>query len=146
MRLSRNVWGPIGLVAFIVFYAVFDMGMLDGIRFPQSFNFLRGATPTGGSVYRMPAPAPAPAPSFAQVRTTTARSRNDDDGDVSSSLQQNAGGMVASTRDTQLARWFDVASKAANDATDRDCSGSSAAEWKTGCTLGRRGRWFAGRA
>ena len=152
----RRLFGGAALALVVVVYLVYDMRLFDGVAWtalwPFSLLDTSQLVPRGSGAFAEPAhPAPAPLP---DLLTPLLRGENGEKQDAVSNgateagssrmKEQRIGG--AGERNEQLARWFAVASRAAGDASETDCKGTTAAEWSPGCTLGKRGRWFAGRA
>jgi hypothetical protein len=140
----RQAVGAVALLVFVAAYAGVGMGLFDGVSFP-SLASLRGTAALKG-VGRMPTPSPAALETVLQGQQVQAPIEADGEIATSEDGDDVAAALARDNRDAQLVRWFLVSSRAAGDATGTDCAGESAAQWKDGCTFGRRGRWFAGRA
>lgn len=120
-RLSR-LNGFILLFLFILLY-LYSMGMFDSVLRSSSNPFLNNHVHHNIEV------------TTAVVEETTPDSK----------VNLNHISSI-DTSPQERSRWFKLSLVAANDSLSTDCHGDSASDWQNGCTLGTRGRFFAGKS
>ena len=139
-----TVSGVLWFIAFVLLY-LYTLGIFDNtlqtleevLAFQLSYTdedeYLTNSFSTG-------------APSPAVVMSPPAPRQENDNHQNNNDSVERVEDDNSNDRNAKLARWFAIGSKLAGDSQPTDCHGATAAEWRDGCTFGKRGRWYAGEA